>query len=95
MTGFETTAFLAGNTGGGEILLVFVVALVLFGSKRLPGLARSLGRAIEEFRRAARDVSDEIQRASDEPPAPPPASDQSALPPLPPPTKDRDHEHAG
>lgn len=88
--GHAALAFLTGNTGGGEILLVFVVALVLFGSKRLPGLARSLGRAIEEFRRAARDVTSEIQRAADEPPPP-----HAPLPPLPPPAKDQDHEQAG
>lgn len=63
-------ALLGSSPGMGELLLIFTVALLLFGSKKLPGLARSLGRALEEFRRAARQVSGEILR-EDEPPAPP------------------------
>jgi TatA/E family protein of Tat protein translocase len=77
-----------GSTGGGELLLVFVVALLLFGSRNLPRIARSLGRAIEEFRRAARSVSDEIMRGGDagrEPPAEPhiPGAPRAAGPGLP------------
>lgn len=47
-----------------EILLVLVAALMLFGAKRLPEIARSLGKAMEEFRRAARDVTDEIMQVT-------------------------------
>jgi len=47
-----------------EILLVLVAALMLFGAKRLPEIARSLGKAMEEFRRAARDVTDEIMHVT-------------------------------
>lgn len=60
-------AFIGGTLGGGEILLVFVAILLLFGSKNLPRIARSLGRAVEEFRRAAREVSSEILSADDTP----------------------------
>ncbi len=52
-----------GMTGGGEILLVLVIALLLFGSKNLPKIARSIGRSMEEFRRAAKDVTDEVMRS--------------------------------
>ncbi|MBP7830936.1 MAG: twin-arginine translocase TatA/TatE family subunit [Kiritimatiellae bacterium] len=86
MSGNVSLAFLTGNAGGGELLLIFIVALVLFGAKRLPDLARSLGRALEEFRRAARDVTDELRRGAEEPPP---------APPPPPPEKDRDHDPAG
>ena len=55
-------AILGGSFGSGEVLLIFVVVLLLFGSKNLPAVARSLGKALEEFRRAARDVSNEIVR---------------------------------
>lgn len=72
--------FPGGMPGGGEMLLILVVALLLFGAKRLPGLARSLGRALAEFRRAAREVGDEIQRATEEPP-PPPATPGAEQPP--------------
>jgi sec-independent protein translocase protein TatA len=64
-------SLLGGSFGAGEILLIFVVVLLLFGSKNLPSIARSLGKALEEFRRAARDVSNEIVRA-DQPPPPKP-----------------------
>ncbi len=54
------------SPGMGEVLVVLVVALLLFGTKRLPGIARNLGRALEEFRRAARDVSQEVMHAADD-----------------------------
>jgi sec-independent protein translocase protein TatA len=61
-------AFWGGAPGGGEILLVLVVLLLLFGAKKLPGMARNLGHMLEEFRRAARDVSDELMQADAPPP---------------------------
>lgn len=49
----------------GELLLIFVVLLLLFGAKNLPGIARTLGRTLEEFRRAARDVTDELMHSDE------------------------------
>lgn len=64
-------AFLGGSFGGGEVILILLVVLVLFGSKNLPKIARNLGRSMEEFRRAARDVQHEIMHAdTDDAPAP-------------------------
>lgn len=62
--------FLGGSMSGGEILLVLVAILVLFGSKNVPGIARTIGKSLEEFRRAGRSVTDEIMRSDvrDEPP---------------------------
>jgi sec-independent protein translocase protein TatA len=57
--------------GGGELLLVFVVFLLLFGSKKLPELARGLGQGMKEFKKATREVTDELNHAMDETPAPP------------------------
>lgn len=82
MPALVPVAFLGGSTGGGEVLLILVVALLLFGAKNLPHIARTLGRTVEEFRRAARDVKDEIMKAELDEPAAPPA----ALPPAAPPT---------
>ncbi len=48
---------------GGEILLVLVAILLLFGSKNLPSIARNIGRSLETFRKASREVTDEIMRA--------------------------------
>ena len=52
--------------GGGELVLVLVVILVLFGAKRIPEFAKGLGKGINEFKRASREVTDEIERASDD-----------------------------
>lgn len=49
--------------GGGEWMIIFVVALLLFGSKKLPELARGIGKAMSEFRSAQREFQDEIRRA--------------------------------
>lgn len=46
---------------GWEIILIFTLALILFGAKKLPELARGLGQGIREFRKATQQVSDEIQ----------------------------------
>ena len=74
-------AFLAGGSPGlGEILLVLVALLLLFGARRMPSIARSLGRSLSQLRRAARDVSDELMRADIEEPEPlePPRTDDAA-----------------
>ena len=48
------------NLGASEIVLILIVVLLLFGGKRLPELARSLGKGIGEFRRATQAVQREI-----------------------------------
>ena len=48
-------AFIEG-IGGGELLLVLVVALMLFGSKNLPDIFRTMGRTSEQMRKAVREV---------------------------------------
>ena len=58
-------AFLGGSLGPGEILLVSLVILLLFGARRLPSIARSLGRTLEEFRRATRNLSHDIMTNND------------------------------
>ena len=56
---------------GGELVLVLVVILVLFGARRIPEFAKGLGKGITEFKKASREVTDEIERAGDEPPPAP------------------------
>ena len=53
-------AFFGGSAGAGEIFLVLFIVLLLFGANRLPSIARSLGRTLEEFMRAAKDLSHDI-----------------------------------
>ena len=50
------------NMGGGEIALIMVVVLLLFGGKKLPELARGLGKGIREFKDASEGVKREIHR---------------------------------
>jgi len=52
--------------GGWEIAIVVVAILLLFGAKRLPELARAVGRSLREFKRGAREITDEIENARDE-----------------------------
>jgi sec-independent protein translocase protein TatA len=53
-----------------EIIGLLVLALIFFGAKKLPELARGLGSGIKEFKKATRDVTDELQSAIDAEPAP-------------------------
>jgi sec-independent protein translocase protein TatA len=62
--------------GGAEILVVLLVVLLLFGSKRIPEFARALGRAAREVRKAVNQIRDELERSSP-PEPPPPGSDKS------------------
>jgi sec-independent protein translocase protein TatA len=49
-----------GNLGTTEILLIALVFVVFFGAKKIPELAQGLGKGIREFRKAAREVQDDI-----------------------------------
>jgi sec-independent protein translocase protein TatA len=56
--------FLISFPSGGEWIIVLVVILLLFGAKRLPELARGLGKGIREFKGAVKDVEDELEDAA-------------------------------
>jgi sec-independent protein translocase protein TatA len=47
--------------GGMEVVLILAVVLILFGAKKLPELAKGLGQGIKEFKKATKEVTDEIQ----------------------------------
>jgi sec-independent protein translocase protein TatA len=49
-----------GSIGTPELLIIMLVILLLFGSKRLPELARGIGKGIRQFRKAMEDVKEEI-----------------------------------
>ena len=79
-------AFLIDSIGPGEILVVLVVTLLLFGAKRLPEMARTLGKTAETLRRAYQDVADEITREPPDDPThltPPPPELERSEPLLP------------
>jgi sec-independent protein translocase protein TatA len=53
--------------GTGEMLVIMFVILLLFGSKKLPDLARSLGQSLSEFRHGMNSISRELEQASKKP----------------------------
>jgi sec-independent protein translocase protein TatA len=78
-------AFIDG-LGGGEMMLIFLVILLLFGGQRLPELARGLGRSVREFKKATAGVENEIKRVLEEPPPTTKPSPKSPLYTAPPAT---------
>src|SRR6266446_4355327 len=66
------TMFGLFNLGGGEIILILALILILFGAKKLPELAKGLGQGIKEFKKATRDVTDEVTSSMNETPQTPP-----------------------
>lgn len=55
--------------GPWELLLVFLAILLLFGAKRLPGIAQGLGKGIKEFKSAMKDTTNEIKGSLDDKPS--------------------------
>lgn len=53
-----------GNVGLTEMVIIFVIALVVFGPRRLPEIGRSLGSAMREFRRSLNQIQREIEQAN-------------------------------
>lgn len=71
-----------GDLGGGEIMVILVAVLLLFGADKIPGIARSLGSGIREFKDATNGIRNEIERSINEEPKPrktPVLPDQQSL----------------
>jgi TatA/E family protein of Tat protein translocase len=80
-----------GPLGGPELVLILVLALIVFGPRRLPEIGKSMGKLLSEFRKASNDfqrtIEDEVEaekykpvspEAPAAPGAPPPAADAAA-----------------
>lgn len=69
-----------GGLGMGEIILIFLVVLLLFGAKRLPEIGSALGKGIREFKGSVREIEGELKAPLEEarkmPPPPGAAQDQ-------------------
>ena len=50
------------NFGGTEVMLIVLVILLLFGPSQIPKMARGFGQAIREFKKAQREIGDELER---------------------------------
>ncbi|MGM0668174.1 MAG: twin-arginine translocase TatA/TatE family subunit [Gemmatimonadota bacterium] len=66
-----------GGLGMGEIIMIFLVVLLLFGAKRLPEIGSALGKGIREFKSSVREIEGELKAPlEDEPKVPPPPPDE-------------------
>lgn len=54
--------------GSSEIILIAIVILVLFGAKKIPDMMQGLGRGIREFKKASKDIEDDVMRPTEERP---------------------------
>ncbi len=78
-----------GNLGMPELIMIMVLALLLFGPKKLPEIGKQVGKALGEFKRASNDlkrtIEDEMEKASsavkiDDPPKEPAATPPAIAP---------------
>ena len=51
---------------GPEIVVIFIFVLLLFGAKKIPEIARGLGKGLNEFKKAANDIKKEINDSTDD-----------------------------
>lgn len=58
------------NLGGGEIIVIMLVVLLFFGSRRIPELAKGLGKGMREFKDAMSGIESEVRNAASETPSP-------------------------
>ena len=75
------------DIGGPELMLILFIFLLLFGANKLPELAKGLGKSIREFKKAASGVENEVRRAMEEDPTPPPTPKAAVAIESPPPDK--------
>jgi TatA/E family protein of Tat protein translocase len=81
---FMNTTLAVLGLSGGELIIILVAFLVIFGAKKIPEFAKGLGQGIKEFKKASNEVTNEFQNALNQetpPPAPPvkpPAAPETA-----------------
>ena len=63
---FSSHMLAFGALSGGDYLIILFLCLLFFGSKKLPELAKGMGQAMREFKKAANDVEDNFRTAVDE-----------------------------
>ena len=53
-----------GMPGGWELVVIVMVIILLFGAKKIPELAKGLGKGIREFKDASKEIKDEIEQSA-------------------------------
>ncbi|QCR24410.1 twin-arginine translocase TatA/TatE family subunit [Pontibacter sp. SGAir0037] len=61
-----TVLLFLSDLGGGEIFVILVAVLLMFGADKIPGIARSFGRGIREFKDATNEIKSELERHVDD-----------------------------
>ena len=54
-----------GSIGTQELIIILVIVLLLFGAKRIPEIARSMGQGIREFKKATKEISADVNASLD------------------------------
>lgn len=62
----NTSLAFLGTLGTQEMVLIFLILLLLFGAKKLPQLARGIGKSVGEFRKAREEFEEEIRKGGEE-----------------------------
>ena len=70
-----------GNLGFGELMVILVIVLVLFGAKRVPEISASFGKGIREFKRNLNDIEQSVTTAVTSGPQDQPRQSWAPLPP--------------
>ena len=52
--------------GMGELVIILLIVLLLFGASRLPEIARAMGKSIKEFKKAGKEIKDDIEDVTEE-----------------------------
>ena len=68
MNGINFSLAIIGGMGGTEMILIFLVVLLLFGAKKVPELFRSLGKGVNEFRKAKNEWEQDINEVMSQEP---------------------------
>ncbi len=55
-----------GPLGWSELLIIFFIILIIFGPRKLPEVAEAMGKSIQKFKKASREVKDEIEMNTDD-----------------------------
>jgi sec-independent protein translocase protein TatA len=62
-----------GNLSGGELLILLVIGLLVFGGRRMPEVGKAIGKGIREFHRTVNEARDAVENDAGPPPVRPPA----------------------